>query len=154
MRYSKRDAYNRERELRSGCMVLILLVLVIGCGPDPSADRSSREAIAGGIGSTMTGAESRISQTVTATHATQSHPDRDMASSRSGSLVVPTWLANDLASSNVQVKLQALDRWAQSAPVGSVDLLMLALEDQDEAVQSRALALLEEDWRQAQEEER
>ena len=154
MRYSKRDAYNRERQLRSGCMALILLVLVIGCGPDPSADESSREATAGGIGSTVTEAESRISQTVAAAHATQSHPDRDMAGSRSDSFVVPTWLANDLASFDVQVKLQALDRWVQSAPVGSVDPLVLALEDQDEAVQSRALALLEEDWRQAQEEER
>lgn len=153
MRYSKRDAYNRERQLRSGCMVLILLVLVIGCVSDPSADGSSRGATAGGICSTVTEAESRISQTVTAAQATQSHPDRDMAGNRSDSLVVPTWLANDLASFDVQVKLQALDRWAQSAPVGSVDPLVLALEDQDEAVQSRALALLEEDWRQAQEEE-
>ena len=67
---------------------------------------------------------------------------------------MPTWLARDLASSDVQVKLQALDRWAHAAPVGSVDPLLLALEDADETVQVRVLALLEEDWRRAQEDER
>jgi len=64
------------------------------------------------------------------------------------------WRANDLASSDVHVKLQALDRWVQAAPVGSVDPLVQALEDEDDWVKDKALALLEEDWQRAQEDER
>jgi hypothetical protein len=71
-----------------------------------------------------------------------------------GPLAVPAWMAKDLASSEINVKLQALDRWAQAAPVGSVDPLVQALEDEDDRVQDKALALLEEDWRRAQEDER
>jgi hypothetical protein len=67
---------------------------------------------------------------------------------------MPAWIANDLASSDVHLKLQALDRWAQAAPVGSVDPLVQALEDEDDRIQEKALALLEEDWRRAQEDER
>ncbi len=66
---------------------------------------------------------------------------------------MPDWMANDLASSDVHVKLQALDRWAQAAPVSSVDPLIQALEDEDDRVQDKALALLEEDWRRARENE-
>ena len=69
-------------------------------------------------------------------------------------LVVPAWMATALKSPDVQVRLQALDRWRQHAPVGSVDPLLLAMEDEDERVQARALALIEQDWVRGQMEEK
>jgi HEAT repeat protein len=54
-------------------------------------------------------------------------------------------MAKELDSPDVQVRLRALDRWGQQAPTGSVDLLLLALEDEDERVQARALELIEQD---------
>jgi hypothetical protein len=54
-------------------------------------------------------------------------------------------------SSDIHVKLQALDCWAQTAPIGSVDPLLLALDDEDKTVQATALSLLEQDWRRTQE---
>ena len=68
-------------------------------------------------------------------------------------LVDPAWMAKELDSPDVRVRLRALDRWGQQAPTGSVDLLLLALEDEDERVQARALELIEQDdqdWVRAQ----
>lgn len=65
-------------------------------------------------------------------------------------LVVPAWMATALASPDVAVRLQALDRWGQQGRIGSVDPLMLALNDPDERVRTRALALIEQDWRAEQ----
>ena len=39
----------------------------------------------------------------------------------------------------------------QQAQTGAVDPLILALEDEDERVQARALELIEQDWMQAAE---
>jgi hypothetical protein len=47
-------------------------------------------------------------------------------------LVVPEWMAHKLNSPNVRVRLRALETWAQSAPPGAIDPLILAFEDQDE----------------------
>ena len=65
-------------------------------------------------------------------------------------LVVPAWMANALDSPDVRVRLKALDRWAQQAPPGAVEPLVLALEDKDERVQARALELIAQDWMHAQ----
>lgn len=69
-------------------------------------------------------------------------------------LVMPAWIATALKSPNVQVRLHAVDRWGQQAPTGSVDPLLLAMEDEDERVQARALALIEQDWIRGQMEEK
>jgi hypothetical protein len=61
-------------------------------------------------------------------------------------LIVPEWMAQKLNSSKVRVRLQALETWAQSAPPGAVDPLILAFEDKDERVRARAQQLLEQDW--------
>lgn len=61
-------------------------------------------------------------------------------------LVVPEWMAQKLNSPKVRVRLQALETWAQSAPPGAVDPLILAFEDQDERVRARAQQLIEQDW--------
>ena len=61
-------------------------------------------------------------------------------------LVVPESMAQKLNSPNVRVRLRALETWAQSAPPGAVDPLILAFEDKDERVRTRAQQLIEEDW--------
>ena len=61
-------------------------------------------------------------------------------------LVVPEWMAPKLNSPNVRVRLRALETWAQSAPPGAVDPLILAFEDKDERVRARAQQLIEQDW--------
>jgi hypothetical protein len=61
-------------------------------------------------------------------------------------LVVPEWMAQKLNSPNARVRLKALETWAQSAPPGSVDPLILAFEDKDPRVRARAQQLLEQDW--------
>ena len=43
-------------------------------------------------------------------------------------------------------RLRALETWAQSAPPGAVDPLILAFEDKDERVRARAMELIEQDW--------
>jgi hypothetical protein len=61
-------------------------------------------------------------------------------------LVVPEWMAQKLSSPKVRVRLQALETWAQSAPPGAVDPLILAFEDKDQRVRARAQQLIEQDW--------
>jgi len=61
-------------------------------------------------------------------------------------LIVPEWMAQKLNSPNVRVRLRALETWAQSAPPGAIDPLILAFEDQDERVRARAQQLIEQDW--------
>jgi hypothetical protein len=61
-------------------------------------------------------------------------------------LVVPEWMAQKLNSPKVRVRLQALETWAQSAPPGAIDPLILAFEDPDPRVRARAQQLIEQDW--------
>jgi hypothetical protein len=61
-------------------------------------------------------------------------------------LVVPEWMAQKLNSRKVRVRLQALETWAQSAPPGAIDPLILAFEDKDERGRARAQELIEQDW--------
>lgn len=77
-------------------------------------------------------------------------PAGEVAAHPAEALVVPAWIAKELDSPNVHVRLQALDRWVQQGHTGSVDPLMLALNDPDERVRTRALQLIEQDWVRAQ----
>jgi hypothetical protein len=62
-------------------------------------------------------------------------------------LEVPTWIAKDLASPDVDTRIRALDTWMLTAPVGSIDPLILAYgTNDDERVQARAMELIEQDW--------
>ena len=60
-------------------------------------------------------------------------------------LNVPAWIAKDLDSPDVGVRIRALETWVQSAPPGSIDPLILAYEDKDERVRARAMELIEQD---------
>lgn len=64
-------------------------------------------------------------------------------------LVVPAWIAKDLDSPDVGTRLRALETWAQSAPPGSIDPLILAYENNDERVRARAMELIEQEWARA-----
>jgi hypothetical protein len=64
-------------------------------------------------------------------------------------LVVPAWIAKELDSPDVGTRLRALETWAESAPPGAVDPLILAYEDKDERVRARAMELIEQDWARA-----
>jgi hypothetical protein len=58
-------------------------------------------------------------------------------------------MAKELDSPDVGTRLRALETWAQSAPPGAVDPLILAYEDKDERVRARAMELIEQDWARA-----
>lgn len=61
-------------------------------------------------------------------------------------VAVPDWMSVALASPDVRVRLQALDRWEQQASTGLVAPLIVALNDDDERVRAKALKLIEQDW--------
>ena len=124
---------------------MALFVTVVGCGPASSDDPSSRESPVG------TSEASRAP----ATPVPASNPAADAtpllltatpSPPLERKLVVPDWMATLLTSPDVRVRLQALDTWVRQRQIGSVDPLMLALNDPDERVQTRALALIEQDW--------
>ncbi|WP_053378804.1 HEAT repeat domain-containing protein [Nitrospira moscoviensis] len=56
------------------------------------------------------------------------------------------WMAQALASPDVQVRLNALETWAREGERSAVDPLMLALNDPDTRVRERAMQLIEQDW--------
>ncbi len=60
-------------------------------------------------------------------------------------LEVPAWFAKDLASPNVDTRIRALDTWVLTAPVGSIDPLLLAFGNDDERVRARAMELIKQD---------
>jgi hypothetical protein len=62
-------------------------------------------------------------------------------------LVVPAWIAKDLASPDVDTRLRALETWVLIAPVGSIDPLILAFGNDDD--RARAMELIQQDWNRA-----
>jgi hypothetical protein len=64
-------------------------------------------------------------------------------------LVIPEWIAKDLNSPDVDTRLRALETWVLNAPVGSIDPLILAFENDEERVRARAMELIEQDWARA-----
>jgi hypothetical protein len=139
---------------------VMVLAGLSGCGPAPPGDPANGDSHAAKAG------PSPSQQAPVSGHGptTQAASPVSLASglapavhdeARPGEpLVVPEWIATALNSPDVQVRLQALDRWGQHAPAGSVDPLLRAMEDEDERVQARALALIEQDWVRAQADER
>ena len=61
-------------------------------------------------------------------------------------LVIPAWIAKDLASADVDTRIRALETWVLIAPVGSIDPLILAYENDEERVRGRAWELIQQDW--------
>lgn len=66
-------------------------------------------------------------------------------------LVLPTWIAQALNAPEVSVRLRALDAWAQQGAHASLDPLIVALDDEDEDVQTKAIEIIERYWAVEQE---
>jgi len=141
-------------------LALGLLAGLSACGPAPSDQAPSRESHASLGGPSESPPVSQNSPSSPHDPVPLAASPSPLASGRSPGgpsearpaepLGVPAWMANDLDSPDVRVRLQALDRWGQQAPTGAVDPLLLALEDEDEGVQARALELIDQDWVRAQ----
>ena len=159
-------SHEQSEALRCSTLLLawLLSVMVLagpsGCGPaapSDSANGDSRAALAGPSPSQQAPVSGSTSTTQAASPrplvsylAPAVHDEARPAEP----LVVPAWIATALNSPDVHVRLQALDRWGQQAPARSVDPLLLAMEDEDERVQARALALIEQDWIRGQADEK
>ena len=95
---------------------LLLFACLPGCGPASSDEASSIGAsVAGpdyGLEAGGTGREGESSGVVDPLASRLSPAEHSEAEP----LVVPDWMAQDLASSDVRVKLKALDRWGQQGP--------------------------------------
>lgn len=155
-------------------MCLMLLAGLAGCGPASSdnaptlGQRVSQskpalvqenqppriDFIASAASSTATSSSSLASESSMPARATipvEASPKAAPASSTKPAnpmdiLEVPAWFTKDLASPNVDTRLRALDTWVLTAPVGSIDPLILAYgTDDDERVQARAMELIKQD---------
>ena len=122
-------------------MGLAVLAMLAACGPEASHDpavppASVTRAARAQLGAPAEHSLETLASSVASPSMTASVPKP----------VVPAWMAKELDSPDVRVRLRALDRWAQQGRRGSVDPLMLALNDADEQVRARALQLIEQDW--------
>lgn len=136
-------------------MSCLLLAALSGCGPAPSDEASNLAASASqplGTGPLLREASGLSPSGFPGAEPVPSDATQDVpAKSREAvPLIIPDWMAQALASPDVRVRLQVLDRWAQHTPTGSVDLLIFALDDEDEQVRAKALALIEQDWAREQ----
>jgi len=61
-------------------------------------------------------------------------------------LVLPTWIAQDLDAPEVSVRLQALDLWARQGAKAPLDPLVVALDDEEDDVRAKAIAIIERNW--------
>jgi len=144
---------------------LMLLAGLAGCGPassDNAPSLESRARVGGPAARGMGPGETTVLPPLSSENGTsvvsgtgtvpggKSSYAVPVLSSETGhpieGLVVPEWMVQKLNSPNVRVRLKALETWAQSAPPGAVDPLILAFEDKDERVRARAQQLLEQDW--------
>ncbi len=128
-------------------LAVSLLVGVVGCGPASSDNATSLDSSASAAGKGLTPFSAPREVSVPLETGTVAGGKGDSPQDR---LVIPDWMAKDLASPDIQVRLTALDRWAQSAPTGSVDPLIQALDDTDEQVRARALGWIVQDWAREQ----
>jgi hypothetical protein len=61
-------------------------------------------------------------------------------------LVLPAWIALALDAPETRVRLQALDLLAQQGAQAPLDPLIVALDDKDKDVRTKAMAIIERNW--------
>jgi HEAT repeat protein len=148
-------------------LALALLAALSACGPSPSDQAPSREPRASVAGPSesppvlphspsphhdpVTPAASPVP--LASNHASPSAAQQDEPAPLPEQLVLPQWIAQALEAPDVRVRLRALDRWAQQGPEASLDPLVVALDDKDDDVRAKAMALIERQWAVAQEAE-
>ena len=141
---------------RAWLLGLVLLVGLSACGPAPSDHAPSLEPRASLGGPSESLPVLQHSPSIPHDPVTPAARPAPLASSPASAgqgearpaepLVVPAWMAKDLDSPDVHVRLRALDRWAQQGSTVPLDPLLVALDDDDDDVRARARALLAEDW--------
>ena len=135
---------------------LMLLAGLFGCGPAPSDHAPNQES------SASLGAPSEwqpVSQHSPAVSNNPFTPAAFPASNYSPApaaqeepaplpeyLDLPSWIAQALDSPEVSVRLQALDTWAQQGDQAPLDPLVVALDDDDDDVRTKAMEIIEQQW--------
>ena len=135
---------------------LMLLAGLSGCGPAPSDHASNPESRA------SLGAPSEwqpISQHTPSVSNDPFTPAAFPASNYSPAPVaqeepallpeyldLPSWIAQALDAPEVSVRLQALDTWAQQGAQAPLDPLVVALDDEDDDVRTKAMEIIEQQW--------
>jgi len=149
---------------------LVLLTGLAACGPAPSDQALNvepRAAVGGPSESPSVLPHSSSPRTDSATPAASPAPlaapmglnhaptpeVKDEPAPLPAQLVLPQWIAQALASPKVSVRLQALDLWGQQGPEAPLDPLVVALDDADEDVRTKAMAIVERHWAVKQEPE-
>jgi len=134
----------------------VLLAGVSGCGPasDDASNQESRASL---------GTPSESQHAPAANPVALAAPSAlDPASARAAkeepaplpeNLVLPTWMAQALNAPEVSVRLRALDTWALQGAQAPMDPLIVALDDEDDYVRSKAMAIIERNWAIEQEAE-
>jgi hypothetical protein len=147
-------------------LCLAVLAMLSGCGPAAS-DHALNQ---GGHASLGTSPESKsLSQQIPSRPKTLSTSGTQLASPASNQLpspelpaeraqlpeylTLPTWMAQALDAPDVSVRLQALDAWVQQGAQAPLDPLLVALDDEEDDVREKAMAIIEWQWAAWQAEE-
>lgn len=134
-------------------LCMMVLAGLSGCGPGVSDHTSNPEARAS-VG--MSSESNPVSQNAPATSpvpfaaALASHNPPASAAQDEPPLpeylTLPTWIAQALDDPEVSVRLGALDTWAQQGAQAPMDPLIVALDDENDDVQEKAMTIIEQHW--------
>jgi hypothetical protein len=134
-------------------LCMAVLVGLSGCGPGVSDHTSNPEARAS-LG--MSSEPKSVSQNTPATSlvpfaaafASNNAPASaaQEAPTLPEYLALPTWIAQALDAPEVSVRLGALDTWAQQGAQAPLDPLIVALDDENDAVREKAMTIIERQW--------
>jgi hypothetical protein len=123
---------------------LLLFSELSGCGPAQSdseqnlTSRASQAAPSESLATSPRTPSAPSNQTTTAA--------ADDSSSLPDKLALPVWMAQALEAPDVSVRLRALDKWATLGADASLDPLVVALDDDNDDVRQKAMALIERHW--------
>ena len=147
--------------MRPGMMAALFslnFALLFGCGPavsDYSASPESRASLA------AQSVSQPVSQYISSQPNAPSTPAVSGASPASNPspaapqetpvvmpehLALPIWIAQALDAPEASVRIQALDMWAQQGPQAPLDPLVVALDDEDDDVRTKAMEIIEQQW--------
>ena len=134
-------------------LCMMVLAGLSGCGPGVSDHTAKPEARAN-VG--MSSESKPVSQNAQATSpvpfaaAFASHNAPASATRDEPPLpeylALPTWIAQALDAPEVSVRLGALDTWAQQGAQAPMDPLIVALDDENDDVREKAMAIIEWQW--------
>ncbi|MDP1949460.1 MAG: HEAT repeat domain-containing protein [Nitrospirota bacterium] len=61
-------------------------------------------------------------------------------------LIMPAWIGQALEDPDTSVRLLALDKLAQQGSQAPLEPLIVALDDEDDGVRTKAMAIIEQNW--------